>query len=386
MIAPRTTTPAIFRTAPSMWSGYVRSRGGQLDGVLGTVERPVVAALDGPDAPTRRSEALATAESKPLAPGRTPRSPVASSERVGCGGYRRAVCTRRSRWTGPARARASADPPRRRRRVEFTDGSRTVSLPVREARAACSPGARAGRRPHPSVAAAGRGERAGAAAGRRRPVRARRRRLAAARGSRSRGRGGRRRRRRLVGRGGVRRVAGRGGGGRRPRRCWPPWSTRCRAARRRPRTPRVATAFAAGSTPSSAITRPASALGRRTAGAGHHLAARRGRRGGARRRVGAAGAPGARRAGPAPPVRRGRAVDRLAGGARVRRARPHPRRHRAARRGPRLAGARPPPRAAPCPTRSPSTPTSWSPCSTTGSARCARRRRRAVAAQPRAAT
>ena len=93
--------------------------------------------------------------------------------------------------------------------------------------------------------------------------------------------------------------------------------------------------------PAACRARRAAAL-QDAAGAGDDLAARRGRRGGAGRRVGAAGGAGARRARPTPPVRCGRAVGRLAGGPRVRRAGAHPRRDRPERRGSGLAGARPP--------------------------------------------
>ena len=101
------------------------------------------------------------------------------------------------------------------------------------------------------------------------------------------------------------------------------------------------------------------------------LAARRGRRGGARRRRGAAGAPGARRAGPAAPLRRGGAVDRVrtGGDPRVRRPGAHARRDRAARRPPRPGRCSTGWPSCVCPTRSPSTPTSWSASSTPASPR-----------------
>ncbi len=139
---------------------------------------------------------------------------------------------------------------------------------------------------------------------------------------------------------------------------------------RRPAATRPPTGSPTGSRPASRARRAElDAPERRPPPAGAALAAGRGRRGGARRRGRAPGAPGARRARPAPRLRRGRALRR--------RPVPSP---TASAPGPRPTPASPcapPPtrgrcstacwRCA-CPTRSPSTPTSWSACSRPASA------------------
>ena len=110
-----------------------------------------------------------------------------------------------------------------------------------------------------------------------------------------------------------------------------------------------ATACGGPPTVRAAAARAAPALRRaavRAAPAGADLAAGGGRRGGAGRRRRAAGAPGPRRAEPAPPLRRRGAVDRRRARARLRRPGAHPRRHRAPWGGRGVARARPAARAA----------------------------------------
>ena len=134
-----------------------------------------------------------------------------------------------------------------------------------------------------------------------------------------------------------------------------------------PRTPggRAARAVVRGAAPGAARQAPA---GRpdRPAAAGAALDPGRGRRGGAGRGRRTTGAAGARRAEPAAPLRPGDAVDRRRRRARLRRPGAHPRaRSRCAPRPTRgrcSTGCS----SCGCPTSSPSTPTSWSACSTTG--------------------
>ena len=117
---------------------------------------------------------------------------------------------------------------------------------------------------------------------------------------------------------------------------------------------------------------------------GHAEPAGRGRRGRAGRRLRPAGAPGPRRAQPAALRRCRAALDRVRTRrhARLRRPGPHPRQHRAAGRGRRLAGARPAARAAGARRDHPRRGRARRPARGRPAGAQGPRRRRAVAAQP----